>query len=122
MERSDANEPMARDAAAARQKRYTLRPRYRLDEAPADVLQRLQAAAQAEGHTTWASHGRCTACAQVSPCQERIAGEVEGTTVWVPMCPTAGAPASAGCTSVPHERCHGGSWPSAPQNPPYSDT
>ena len=89
MDASDADEPMARDATTARQKQYTLRPRYRLGEAPADVLSRLQTAAQAHGHATWSSHWRCTACAQVSPWQELLAGEVEGTTVWVPVCPTA---------------------------------
>ncbi len=97
MEQSDAEEPVARDAAAARQKQYTLRPRERLGAAPADVLQRLQAAAQAEGHTTWPSHWHCTACAQVWPWEELIAGEVEGTTVWVPVCPTA---ACAGLSSL----------------------
>jgi hypothetical protein len=80
---------MARDPADARHQPMLLRPRFRLADAPADVLAQLQAGARAEGHRTWADRWRCRACAAVWPWQDLLAGEVEGTAVWLPLCPTA---------------------------------
>ena len=80
---------MARDPANARQRQLLLRPRYPLGEAPAAVLARLRAGARAEGHRTWADRWRCRACASVWPWQDLLAGEVEGSAVWLPLCPTA---------------------------------
>jgi hypothetical protein len=81
---------MARDPADARRRPMMLRPRYRLAEAPAAVLAWLQAGARAEGHRTWADRWRCRACAVVWPWQDVLAGEVEGSAFWLPLCPTAG--------------------------------
>ena len=79
---------MASDPADARQRPMMLRPRYRLGDAPADVVARLRAGARAEGHRTWTAEWRGRACSSVWRWQDLLAGEVEGTAFWLPLCPT----------------------------------
>ena len=78
---------MERYPVEARRRQVMLRPRYRLADAPAAVLERLRAGARAEGHRVWAERWRCRACGAVWPWRELMAGEVEGADVWLPLCP-----------------------------------
>ena len=77
------------DLAEGRQEQMAITPRYRLGEAPTAVVQQLQAAARAHGHAAWATRWQCTQCERVSRWHDLVAGQVEHTDVWLPMCPTA---------------------------------
>ena len=67
-------------------------PRSTVRQASAAVHARLQAAAYANGYTQLPRRVWCRHCASVWDWDDIIIGEVEGTTMLLPLCPTADCP------------------------------
>lgn len=75
-----------------RHQRSVIQPLASVRDAPAEVLDRVRAAALAEGFPAAPDRIWCPHCAFIWDWPDLIVGQVPGTAVYLPLCPTADYP------------------------------
>jgi hypothetical protein len=76
--------------AVGRSAPVQLTPLYRISDAPPEALVFLNNAALALGHGAVFLRWWCPACQRVFAWTDMIAGQVQGSQMWLPICPTDG--------------------------------